>query len=497
MKKTILLSFITLIIILLTSSCKNNSEVMNKTDVNKWIYSNMNFYYFWNDKITKSPSYSLTPDAFFNSLLYKYNKTTAPDGDRFSWIESDFRELLENLSGVSSDEIGFDYIALRTSSENVTPVQYYLLVTYPKKGTDAYAKGLKRGNIITKINDQNITSANASQLLGGTGTRTLTIAEWVLNSTTNTEELKIINTLTVQMQAKYAENPIYLDTIYNVNGKNVGYLVYHFFARDKGDETHAYDKELMNKLQKFQNVSELVLDLRYNSGGAVSTAIGLASALVRDRTTDKIFGVGQYNPKLHSELLKFYKDDKFNIDYFVDKMMDSTVVVADVPKLNIQKLYVLTGRYTASASELIINGLKPYMDVVLVGDTTYGKNVGSITIYDEDYQKSKNMWGLQPIIVKYFNSANQSDYTAGFLPDFPVDELAELDLVDFGDTSDPLLNKALTEIGGVAPPAFKRYNRIVRATPDRLKIPMDGIRKQFPLIEDKREKAIHRIWNID
>ncbi len=496
MKKTILFSIVTLIVILLTASCKNNSEVMDKKDVNKWIYSNMDFYYFWNDKIPKSPNYALTSDKFFNSLLYKYNKATAPDGDRFSWIESDYRALLESLSGVSSDEIGFDYIALRTSAENVTPVQYYLLVTYPKKETDAYAKGLKRGNIITKINDQNITSANASQLLGGTGTRTLTIADWVLNPTTNKEELKIINTLEVQMQAKYAENPIYLDTIYNVNGKNVGYLVYHFFAQDKGDKTHAYDKELMSKLQKFQNVSDLVLDLRYNSGGAVSSAIGLASALVRDRTTDKIFGIGQYNLKLHSELLKYYKDNEFNIDYFVDQMMDSTVVVADVPKLNLQKLYVLTGRYTASASELVINGLKPFMDVVLIGDTTYGKNVGSVTIYDEDSKKTKNMWGLQPIVVKYFNSANQSDFTAGFLPDFPVDELAELDLVDFGDTSDPLLNKALTEIGGVPPPAFKRYNRIIKAIPEPAKsLRAEDRKKQFPLIDDKREKDIIRMFN--
>mgnify|MGYP000852368739 CR=1 FL=1 len=497
MKKIILSAGILLSAVFLSPSCKDAVVVENK-DVNRWIYSNMDFYYLWNDKITKSPNYGLTPDKFFNSLLYKFDKTAAPDGDRFSWIESNYRKLLESLSGVSSDEIGFEYIALRVSEDGVTPGQYYLLVTYPMKGTDAYAKGLKRGNIVLAINDQEITSVNASQLLGGTGTRTLSIADWVTNPTTNKRELRKIYDLSVQMQAKYAENPIYLDTIYNINGMNIGYLVYNFFARDKGDGSHNYDKELMDKLQKFQGVSDLVLDLRYNSGGTVFTAIGLASALMKDRSPDKIFGWGQYNPDLHRELVKYYKDDKFNVDYFVDKMMDTTAVVADVPQLNLSNLYVLTGKYTASASELVINGLKPYMNIVLVGDTTYGKNVGSVTIYDEDSKKTKNMWGLQPIVVRYYNSANQSDYTNGFVPQFPVDELADFDLVDFGDITDPLLNKALTEIAGPQPVAVKRYNRMKKATPEPLKWLRVGDRKeQFPLIDDRRERIIQRVWSPD
>ncbi len=86
------------------------------------------------------------------------------------------------------------------------------------------------------------------------------------------------------------------------------------------------------------------------------------------------------------------------------------------------------------------------MDVVLIGETTYGKNVGSISIYEEN--DSKNKWGMQPIIVRYANSLGQSDFTSGFLPNYEVDEFKDLYLVDFGNTNDPLLGKALSLITG-------------------------------------------------
>lgn len=86
------------------------------------------------------------------------------------------------------------------------------------------------------------------------------------------------------------------------------------------------------------------------------------------------------------------------------------------------------------------------MDVILIGETTYGKNVGSISIYEEN--DPKNKWGMQPIIVKYYNSNGESDFTAGFNPNYEVDEFEDLFLFDFGDTNDPLLGTALSLIGG-------------------------------------------------
>ena len=110
------------------------------------------------------------------------------------------------------------------------------------------------------------------------------------------------------------------------------------------------------------------------------------------------------------------------------------------------KLYILTGSRTASASELIINGLNPYMDVFLIGDVTYGKNVGSISLYDDE--DPRNTWGMQPIVVKVYNSDNQSDYSQGFSPDIENKD-NKLFIYPLGDTREELLSKALEQITGI------------------------------------------------
>lgn len=163
---------------------------------------------------------------------------------------------------------------------------------------------------------------------------------------------------------------------------------------------------------------------------------------MKDRSTSNVLTTSQYNSIVHNSLLKEYGAN-YNKDYFIDMILGTKT---PIPSLDLPRLYVLTSGWTASASEFIINGLKPYMDVVLIGETTYGKNVGSISIYDEN--DSKNKWGMQPIIVRYANSLGQSDFTSGFLPNYEVDEFKDLYLVDFGNTNDPLLGKALSLITG-------------------------------------------------
>lgn len=407
--------------------------------VNDWIFERMNIYYLWNDKIPKRPVYTLTPDKFFTSLLNTYNKTTNPDGDRFSWIEESSKDLLGSLSGVRSDEIGFNW-----DPAWINETQFYAHVTYPKKGTDAYAKGIKRGRFIIAIDGKDITIKNYRSLFSGTGSKTLSMADFVYNSEKEEYQLTASGDITIQMEKNFAETPVYLDSVYSIDNKKIGYLVYNFFAADKGDNSNDYDRLLMNKLAsiKTKGATEMVLDLRYNGGGSVSTAIALASALVKDRSTDNILVTAQYNNLVHAALKKEDGAD-YNKDYFVNKVQGTKIAV---PALNLPRLYVLVTGGSASASEFVINGLKPYMDVVLIGETTYGKNVGSISIYEKD--DPKNKWGMQPIIVKYANSKGESDFTAGFTPDFEVKEFDYLPFVEFGNTDDPLLNKAIEEITG-------------------------------------------------
>lgn len=409
--------------------------------VNDWIFEEMNIYYLWNNKIPKSPDFSMKPDKFFNSLLYTYNKNSNPEGDRFSWIQENYVDLLNNLSGVSSDEIGFEYFFVKVTND-----QYYAMVTYPKKGSDAYKKGIKRGRYIIAVDGKDINPSNYRSIFSGSGSKTLSMADFVLNTTESKYQLKATGDVTIQMEKNFAETPVYMDSVYTIDNKKIGYLVYNFFATDKGDDTHSYDRLLMNTLSsiKSKGATELVLDLRYNGGGRVSTALALASALVKDRSTNNILVTSEYNDIVHAAYKKEYGAD-YNKDYFVDKVQGTSIVV---PALNLPRLYVLVTGGSASASELIINGLKPYMDVILIGETTYGKNVGSISLYEKDDKKNK--WGMQPIVVKYANSRGESDFTAGFKPDFEVDEFTALGnrFVDFGNTEDPLLNKAIEQITG-------------------------------------------------
>jgi C-terminal processing protease CtpA/Prc len=485
--------------------------ISNNKYVNGWIYDNMSIYYFWNENLSKNPDYSLNPASFFNSILYKYNATTNPEGDRFSWIQEDYVELLNDLSGVSSDEIGFEYIFAWADQAKT---HYYALVLYPKQGTDAEAKGIDRGRFITKIDGQNITPQNYETLFGGTGTKKLSMADWSYNPAESTYYLQDSGDVTIQMHSNYAENPVYKDSVYSINNKKIGYLVYNFFARDRGDDSYDYDKLLMSRLDalKAQGANEMVLDLRYNSGGAVSSAIALASALVKNRSTSNVLTTSQYNSIVHNSLLKEYGAN-YNKDYFISQIDTAKtddegnviewVKVTDVPSLNLPRLFILTSGWTASASEFVINGLRPYMDVILIGETTYGKNVGSISIYEEN--DPKNKWGMQPIVVKYFNSKGESDFTAGFTPNYEIDEFNpdgmektgdELFLFEFGNTNDPLLGKAISMITG----ATKAARSIRTATPfrssqvdERTSIKLRHNRHRFEMNDDVRGEEIRKL----
>jgi C-terminal processing protease CtpA/Prc len=253
---------------------------------------------------------------------------------------------------------------------------------------------------------------------------------------------------------RYEENPILLDTIYDIRNTKIGYLMYNFFADDNGDNSLAYAKELNTVFGTFKTagINELIVDLRYNGGGALTTSLFLAN-MIANRKPSELFGIIQYNSIL-SGWFKQEDGDDYNKIYFTDNLesYDANGKVNERIALNkltgLNRLYVLTSQGTASASEMLINGLKPYMNVVLLGDVTYGKNVASMTIYEEDPVKQKsNTWGMQPIIAQMANANNYSDYGNGFTPDVEVDEYEALPLFPLGDTNEILLHAALVHIG--------------------------------------------------
>ena len=213
-----------------------------------------------------------------------------------------------------------------------------------------------------------------------------------------------------------------------------------------------FDDELESALAKFQTqgVNQLIVDLRYNRGGSVSTSIKLAS-MITGQFSGEVFAQTQHNDKLSS----------YNENY----LFEATAV-----QLKMDRLYVIISEETASASELLINGLSPYIDVILIGDDTTGKNVGSYSIYDwiddEGNVNPRHTWAMQPITFKIYNSESFADFENGLQADYRLQEVVA-NLGTLGEIDEPLLEKTLEVMGALSPKSEK--NQISRLGP-RFKI---------------------------
>ena len=407
--------------------------------VNNWIQGYMDVVYLWNTRMSVQKDKTLFPADYFKSLLYKTE-------DHFSYIAEDYTELSDYLSGIQM-EAGYDFTLLRTGNdEDVVGI-----INYIKPHSLAASTSLKRGDIFRTVNGKQLTLKNYQQLVKEmSAAHTLGVSR---NNTIQTLSLKV---------GRYEENPVLLDSLYTIGGKKIAYLIFNFFSVDKGDNSYAYLTGLNKIFGKYKqaNVDELILDFRYNGGGQVTVATALAG-MISNRTSSDLFSIDQYNSIVDKQFKEKYGND-YNKTFFSDSLIiqnEGGTVITRVPynKLTgLKRLYVLTSDRTASASELVINGLKPYMTVVLVGGKTYGKNVGMWFIYEENSKKQKNnRWGMLPIVVKTYNSANKSDYSKGFDPTVKTDEYAVLPLLPLGDTHELLLEAALNHIGVQKPNAAR------------------------------------------
>jgi C-terminal processing protease CtpA/Prc len=375
----------------------------------------------------------MAPDKFFDSILYKYDATTNPSGDRFSWIQESVEDLKASLSGEETTT-GMEF-KLFLREPNSTDV--IAKVLYVQRSSPADKAGVKRGDVISAVNGTKLTTTNYSDLIFGEGnTKTYGFVTIENGKFVDSNVTKSITAVV------YQANPVYLDSVYTIQGKKIGYLVYNQFVPGPNNTKSAsYDQQLRTVFGKFKakGINELVLDLRYNPGGYVSSSTVLGSLIGRGINNSKFFYKKEYNATLTPEYQAYDKkngSDSFN-GFFYNE--------ANNVGSNLQRVYVLTTSGSASASELIINGLRPFMEVVTLGTTSYGKNVGSITIEDEN---GRIKWGMQPIVSKTFNALNQSDYSTGFVPKVEVKEFSNVVWRPLGDVNDALLNEAIYQITG-------------------------------------------------
>lgn len=418
-------------------SCKDNkndedndpSESKEAKHTNEWILGQMKTYYYWNTKLPPAPNLKETDtEYFFNSLLYNIKSI---DGDRFSTIEEDFNK--NTSKATATNQLGFDFIIKSYFKENPGSGVYSsvgFFITHVRENSGAWGK-LNRGDIIYAIDSEEIVMGNYEDMYYFLQeTSCAKLSTYDKTGKTHTVELKGSNTYD-------RENPIWICKTVEKDNVKVGYILYDKFNRGKEDDenSYVYDIKLVEEIGKFYNqgIKNIVIDLRYNPGGLVTSAINLASALVPDRKESNVFAVSEYN----SNLSKRYNPYDYFADYVYkgNERKKAENRLAEIPKTNFDRLYILATGNSASASELTIAALRPYMGSKLkhIGTTTVGKDKGSFTLETDDKDIK---WILHPLVSRIENSdGSVKNYTGGLRPDITVDEWEDGFLLTAAKTS--------------------------------------------------------------
>lgn len=438
-------------------SCSDNDDnaftFPKESTVQNFMWQGLNQWYFWqadapnlgdnrfpnnDDYISYLEKYS-NPEEFFYQTCYNHSEIVgeASATDRFSFVSDNYKTLVNSLEGISkSHGVEFGLVRFQGSSDIFGYVKYII------PNSDASTKDIARGDIFSRVNGTKLTNDNyASLLFGENDTYTLGMADISGTQVTdNTREVILTK------KAGLIEDPILVAKTVEVNGTKIAYLMYNGFTR-------GFNEALNTAFGQFKSegATELVLDLRYNPGGSVESSRLLASMIYGTHTGD-LYIRQRWNDKIQSQ----FKKEQIE-DYFASK----TDKGAAINTLNLNRVFVLATGSSASASELVMNGLAPYIQVFHIGEKTRGKNEFSVTMVDDidnDYIYSaarenkinpNNKWAMQPLMGRNENAAGFSDYTSGLTPNVELKEdLSQLGVL--GDPNEALFARAIQEITGVS-----------------------------------------------
>lgn len=422
--------------ILITASCgeDRSGEYYALIGENLWIEQIMKKHYLWYDNMpeTKESDYFTEPKDFLQKLVY--NKAQDGKGDPYSYIETKETSEASRSYLQRTSTYGFDFELMTDPTGTSSHTFARILFVLPH--SPASEAGLKRGDWISAIGKEKLTANNYSSLMEGDNAafarETLTFNE------EGEPEWMAADTVSITAARPVELNPFYVDSVYEVSGKKIAYMVYNEFSTGPGNQAAdtQYREQMRQIFARFKSLSPdaFILDLRYNPGGYLSCATDLGSYLAPAADLGKVFCTTLYNDI----------SDPQRVDFPLNAQLAAE-------NLNLNKLYVLTSKYTASASEAVINCLRPYIgkdNVVVIGETTVGKNVAM-----EPYEDERYNFILWPVVAYVLNSAGEADYTNGIIPDFALSERNLIStLYPLGDVREYLLRNAIAYITtGVMP----------------------------------------------
>jgi carboxyl-terminal processing protease len=414
----------------LLASCRKDdddlsqdAETQKKIEVSEWLYDWMKDVYFWNETFpaTINIEEKTDPEAFFYELTYDAE-------DKWSYITDDWKSLESELSGTPVSMGYSPAFCLFPGTSRV-----FIIVEYVYPGSPSNTAGLKRGDIILTINGETLDTSNYYDLYSQSG-YTAGLGTYANNTITPSG-------VTITMTAaSFQADPLIFDSVFTINGTKIGYMVYTEFISGENDQYLATLDRVFDQY-KSNGISDVIIDLRYNPGGEIDASGYLASAIAPYSVVSSAstFVTFLYNKELQSYFEKKEGPESENLVFKFP---------ANSHNMNLSRVYFLTTYYSASASELLIVGLRPYMDVVVVGEPTYGKYTGMWVIYDPDEPPAHN-WAILPIVTKFANALGYTDFKNGLEPDIAVEDNL-LQAKPFGNTEDPIINAALEDITGIS-----------------------------------------------
>ena len=423
-------TFLSLLLLLLISCGEDRTgEFYALIEDRMWIEEVMRKNYLWAEDIPaikKENDYFQEPKTFFKNMLSK--DAMNGKGDKYSYMEETEinGEETRSLMLDRTSTYGMEFVL--TTDPTGTTTHTYARVLYVLPDSPAQKAGFERGDWISAINEERITTDNYRQLIQG---GSVSITRNQIINTENGFGWQVRDVLSMGSSIAMEINPFLIDTILEVDGQKIAYLVYNEFATGPDNEgtESVYNEQMKQIFTQFKNQSPdaFILDLRYNNGGYLQCAQALGSLLVPSTAMGKDFVNLTFNSQADPQIIRYPIDPQYT-----------------EANLNLNKIYILTGSQTASASEALINGLIPYMgteNVILVGTKTEGKNVAMSSFKNKTY--GLTLW---PVIAYVSNANNEGDYSGGFEPTYQLNENSIQTWYPLGNPAEYLLKNTLSLI---------------------------------------------------